>query len=332
MNATEYKAAKTLGFMGLGTMGFPICYGLAKSGFKMVLPTYRRDVDQKGGFSPKIPDEATKSAMYDEMLANGAVPAADMAALCVASDVILISMPTSRQVEMLVNAPDGILANAKPGTVVLDLTSADPNSTRKLAKTLAEKDITLLDCPISGGAAGAFNQTLSVMVGGDEAVFEASKPVLETLGDPAKIFYVGPSGAGDTLKSANNFLSACCTAATTEALMVCAKAGIDPRVANKVISVSGGKSDASMRKYPQTIFAGKRISFAMQLMLKDIHLFNLSAKEFNVPNFFGNTTYQVWNIPAIERGGQNDSSNLIDKYEEWCGVKVSGLDADDANK
>ena len=127
-----------IGFIGLGTMGFAMCYGLFKSGFSMVLPTYRREIDQSAGFIPLAPNLEAKIALYDEMLNNGCEGAENSAELFAKSDFIMISMPTSRQVEMNMYGEEGILANARPGTVVIDLTSGDASVTQKLCKECAE--------------------------------------------------------------------------------------------------------------------------------------------------------------------------------------------------
>ena len=140
---------KTIGFLGLGSMGVPMCHGLQKSGYQMIIPAYRKEEDANSGYSPLVPDRDSKLAAMDEMVRDGAIPAASMRELVAGSDVILISMPTSRQVEFLVLSEEGILRNARPGTVVIDLTTADPSSTRRLAAQLEEKGIDLLDAPIS---------------------------------------------------------------------------------------------------------------------------------------------------------------------------------------
>jgi len=317
---------KKLGFLGLGSMGMPMCYGLAKSGFTMVLPVYRRETDAAAGFSPAAPDAEAKSARIDEMLEQGAIGARSQVDLISQSDVILISMPTSRQVEGLMYAGDGILANIRPGSVVIDLTSADPVSTRKLSGELEQIGVDMLDAPVSGGNVGATNQTLAVMAGGKKEVYEKCRPILETIGQPEKVIYVGPSGAGDTMKCANNFLSACCMAATTEALMVTAKAGIDPHTAVQVIQGSGGRNDAAMYKYPNLVFPGKDMGMAVSLMLKDINLFIESAKSTAVPAFVANQVYQLWNIPVAEKDGDKDLVRFVEMYEQWCGVKLRGID------
>lgn len=317
---------KKIGFIGLGTMGFAMCYGLFKKGFHMVLPTYRREIDQSGSFIPLAPTKEAKTALYDEMLSNGCEGAASSAELFAKSDFIMISMPTSKQVEMNMYGEDGILANARPGTIVIDLTSADSSSTRKLSAQLAEKGIEMLDAPVSGGQAGATKQTLSVMVGGKAEVFEQARPILETIGSPEKVKHVGPAGAGDAMKSINNYLSCTCLLATTEALTVAQKAGIEPKLACEVINSSGGSSNATSNKFPNYIFTGQGMNLSVDLMLKDIGLYNGLAKEEGVPAFMGSVAYQLFGMPSFQGQGSVDFSQVVRQYEDWCGVKFWNID------
>lgn len=313
-----------LGWIGLGSIGFPICYGLFKSGYQMVLPTYRRNSEQTHGFSPLAPDAAGKCARIDEMLAGGCLPSESSADLIGKSDIILLCMPTSVQVEQLITGEGGVLQCGRPGMTVIDLTSADPICTQRLNQALEAKGIDLVDACVSGGIAGAIAQTLTIMAGGKREAFDRVRPILETIGSPEKLHYMGGSGTGDTMKCINNFLSALCTAATTEAIMVAARAGIDPAYAAAVISSGSGRNDASMNKYPNLIFPGKDFNFTMELMLKDIYLFTQTAKALEVPAFLANTTAQLWRAAAAESGNKSDCLNLVRMFERWCHVQVVG--------
>lgn len=316
--------SQTIGFLGLGAIGFPICFSLVKNGYSVILPTFRQEIDASSGYSPLAPDYQTKLLAINELLKDGAKGAANLTELAVQSDVILICMPTSKEVEELVLAPQGILHNARPGTVVIDLTTADPVSTQRLSQLLEEKGMDMLDAPVSGGISGAINQTLSIMVGGKEEVYEKYRSILTTIGKEEKVMYMGPAGAGHTMKLVNNFLSGCTTLATAEAIMVAMKAGISPQKAIDVLKDSSGRSDASMNKFPNLIFPGKDFNFTLNLMCKDLALFNQLAKDLRVPAFISNTVYQLWNIPVAMGEGEEDCLNLIKMYEKWCGVKVSG--------
>lgn len=308
---------KVIGFFGLGNMGMPICRGMVKCGYKVILPCFR---------PVKTPE---RKAAIEEMLKLGAIAGMSQTEMIKQCDIFMLSLPKSRQVEELVLAEDGILKNAAPGSVIIDMTSADAASTRNLAKLLEEKGIDILDCPVSGGVGGAEAQTLTIMAGGRKEVFDKYIEILNTAGDPSKIFYIGPSGSGDMIKCANNFLSACCAAATAEAVSVCAKAGIDPRVAADIIGKSGGTNHAATTKFPNLLFKGKQFNFALNLMEKDIGLFNKAAKEMNVPAFFGNTTAQLWKIPMAEQGETADWINVPRLYEKWADVKLSGVSVDE---
>jgi len=315
-----------IGFIGLGTMGFAMCYGLFKSGYSMVLPVYRREIDQSTSFIPLAPDEKAKTALYDEMLANGCEGAADARDLFAKADVIMISMPTSRQVEMNAYGEEGFVENARQGAIVIDLTSADASSTQKIARACEEKGIEMIDAPISGGQEGATKQTLSVMVGGKPEIFEKVRPILETIGDPEKVKYIGPHGAGDAMKCINNYLSSCNFLAAAEALCVAEKVGIDPRLAAAMIASSGGTSHAVTYKFPKCIFSGVGMKMPVDLMKKDIALFNGLAKDNNVPNFYGSTTFNLFHIQTGSGRGGEDFSRVIRQYEEWTGTKFWDID------
>ena len=313
-----------LGFLGLGAIGFPMCYNLSKH-FKMYLPTYRRDIDQSMGFSPVAVDAADKTARIDEMLAAGAVACTSQKELVEQVDVVLISMPKSQHVEMLMNGEEGIIETIRPGSLVIALTSADAESTRKLAKRLEAKGVDMLDACVSGGVVGAAKGTLTLMVGGRKEAFERALPILETLGNPDHINHVGPSGAGNTIKAANNYLSALDYIANAEALAVCIKAGIDPQLACQIFATSGGKSDANIRKFPEKVFKGNLSNFAISLMAKDIGLFNSAARSFGTSDMLGSLTYEIWNARMQEVGPGADMSEMVKMYEEHNGVKLFGI-------
>lgn len=312
---------KTIGFLGLGAMGLPICKGLVKSGYTVVIPTFRKD-------NPNQPagKNAEKNAGIKWMLENGAKPSDSQKELLAQSDIVVLSLPKSQHVEATVTGSGGIMEVCKPGTLVIDMTSADAGSTQKLAKLLADKNIDFIDAPVSGGSTGAEAQTLTIMVGGTPEAYEKSLPILNTIGNPDKVMYMGPSGSGDIIKCANNFLSACCAAATTEALAVCAKAGIEPHKAIEVIASSGGMSQAATFKFPKLIFPGKGWNFTVGLMNKDVGLFNAAARDMQVPSLFGNLTSQILTIPMAEEGENADCMSVQKLYERWADVELCGID------
>ncbi|MBD1381002.1 NAD(P)-dependent oxidoreductase [Metabacillus arenae] len=311
-----------IGFLGLGSMGLPMCCSLSKNGYSLVLPAYRKEIDASTGFSPIAPDYEKKLAVLNDLLETGAKGASSLEELVEMSDIIIISMPTSKQVEELVLAPNGILNNSRKDTIVIDMTTADPNSTKKLSQMLGEKSIEMIDAPVSGGTIGAINQTLSIMAGGNEEIFEKCRPILEVIG--GKIIHIGPIGSGHTIKLVNNFLSGVGTVAVAEAIMVTTKAGISPQKAIEVLRDSGGRNDATMNKFPNYVLPNKEFNFTLNLMTKDLGLYNQIAKGLKIPAFISNTVYQLWNIPVAKGEGDEDCLNIINMYEEWCNVKVRG--------
>ena len=317
---------KKFGFLGWGAIGFPICHGLVKSGYTVYLPVYRRKSAQRHGFSGLVPDEKSKTEAIDWMLGNGGIAAASQRELLENSDILVFSLPKSQQVEEVVLGKDGVMEVCKPGTIIIDMTSADAVSTKKLAAILEKKGIELLDAPVSGGTSGAAAQTLTIMCGGKEDTFLAVKPVLDVMGAPDKVTYMGPNGSGDMIKCANNFLSACCAAATTEAVAVCAKAGIDPHLAVQVIGTSGGTNHAATMKFPNIVFPGKNWNFSLGLMSKDVGLFNSASKHMGIPSLFGNLTAQILAIPKAEEGDDADCIQVQKLYERWAKVELCGID------
>lgn len=323
----EIKKLK-IGFLGLGTMGFCVAHGLVESGYSLILPTYRRDQDIQIGHSQMVPTPELKDKLYGEMLEKGAEGSESQVDLIARSDVIMTMMPNSRIVEAVMYGEDGILNNAKKGSLVIDFTSADASSTQKLAKELEEKGIDILDAPVSGGNEGAAAQSLTIMVGGKKEVFEQYLSIFHTVGNPEKVMYIGPHGAGDIIKCCNNYLSCLCLVATTEALTVAVKNGIDPHIANNVISSSGGRSDASLHKYPDIAFLGRDFHGTLGMMLKDMGLFTQAAKDKQIPALMGNTIYQFWNMCHNKYGAAADMGNVIREFEQWCDVKLYGIDED----
>ncbi len=318
---------KKLGFLGLGAMGFPICRGLVESGYRVRIPVWRRDRCVRRGFSPVARDPGEKARAFDWMLEHGAVAASSQRELLEGLDFLVLCLPTSREVEMVLTGPDGVLSVCAPGATVIDCTSGDFSATRRLAGELEERGMSLLDAPVSGGTGGAAARTLAVMCGGRKETFERCLPILETIGAPEKVVYMGPSGSGDLVKSANNFLSAVANAATSEALAVVAAAGVDPRRAAGVIAVGSGRNAAVAEKFPKVIFPGGQWNFTAALMSKDVGLFSAAARGMDAPAPLANLTSELFRIAMAREGRDADISCVSRMYGEWAGVTLYGRDA-----
>src|SRR5919205_3920878 len=214
-------------FLGLGAIGAPMARPLADPPFELTVWNrtrekaldFARDVRARVATSPA---EAARGAQF-----------------------VVTCLPTSRDVELLLDGPEGLLAGLERGATLVDCTSGDPATSRRIAARLVDRGVDFLDAPVSGGTSGAENGTLTGMCGGDAKVFERVRPVLDAFGE--RLVHCGPVGAGHALKSVNNALLAVHIWSTAEGLAALAKAGVSPAVALDVINASRGSSKSLRR-------------------------------------------------------------------------------------
>jgi len=217
----------------------------------------------------------------ENVTASGATPAASVAEVVDGADVVLLSLPDSSVVESVVLGDDGVLAHAREGQIVVDLSTAAPESTRRIHALLAERGAEYVDAGISGGAAAAEKGTLTLMVGGDAAALDAVRDVLAPFA--SKVFHCGASGAGHTAKVLNNFLNAVSLSATAEVMVAGKKAGLDLHVLLDVINNGSGVNFASLNRFPR-IIEGDYLEGGLTntLMLKDVVLYASLVSELGV--------------------------------------------------
>lgn len=241
---------KTVAFVGLGQMGRPMSGHLAKAGYR--IRAFDASPDQLAAVAAEI----------------GATPCASASDAAQGADALITMLPDGRVVrEVLLNA--GAAAALPKGSTVIDMSSSDPVGTRTLGDKLAGQGLTLIDAPVSGGVARAKTAQLSIMAGGDAAVIEHVKPILETMGN--RIFLTGPLGSGHAMKALNNYLSAAGLVAVCEALAVGRAFGLDPAAMNEVLNASTGKNNTTEVKVNQFMLSGAFNSgFSAGLMLKDL--------------------------------------------------------------
>ena len=257
MSVTDPTTA--IGFIGTGRMGTPMAGHLLAADVPIVVHDARV--------------EATRT-----LVERGAVLAASPAAVAEQARTIVTIVPSSREVEAVYAA---LLPRLGPGHLMVEMTSADPASTRRLASQVAARGAAMIDAPVSGGVKGAVEGTLSIMVGGAAADLARARPLLGRMGK--RIFHVGAIGAGHAMKLVNNMTSAACLVATAEALAVAVREGIDPARAADILSASSGRSNASELKFPRYILPGTFDSgFTITLMTKDIDGFMRLAEDAGV--------------------------------------------------
>lgn len=250
-------------FLGLGAIGTPMARHLAAA------------------FPGTRVWNRTAAKAADFAKAHGAEHAATPAAAARGADVVITCFPVSRDVEALLDGPDGLLAGLSRGSTLVDCTSGDPATSRRIAARLAEQGIGFLDAPVSGGVAGAEAAALTVMIGGDAATLERVRPVLDAFGK--RIVHCGAVGAGDAVKAVNNALLAQHIIGTAEGLMALERAGVDPALALDVINNSSGRSNASMNLFPERVLTkAYPRTFRLALLDKDVGIALQVAREAGV--------------------------------------------------
>jgi 3-hydroxyisobutyrate dehydrogenase-like beta-hydroxyacid dehydrogenase len=293
---------ETVGFIGLGAMGVPMSQRLLEAGYSLVVHDVRKEA---------VEAIAAKGA-------KGAASAKEVAEQC--RKVITI-VPNSDAVEQVVFGAGGLLEGMKAGDILIEMTSSYPPSTLKVNQALAAKGIHMIDAPVSGGVVGAVAGTLSVMVGGDEKIFETCRPILSVMGK--NLFYIGGIGFGHALKAINNFLSATTLAATSEALILASKIGISPQRAVEVLQVSTGRSYATELKVPKFVLPRTFNSgFTLELMHKDLNTVTRMAREYKVPMLMANLVQEVYGYSLAHGDKNTDHTAIFASLEELAGTKV----------
>lgn len=238
-----------IGFIGLGIMGRPMLKNLLKAGHTVV--AYGRT-----------------PAKVDAVVADGALRGTSNSDVGARSEVVITMLPNGPEVEEVVLGPGGVLEGAKPGTIIVDMSSINPLVSQKLAAACAERGVEFLDAPVSGGEPKAIDGTLAIMVGGKEDVFKKAQPLLAAMG--SSVTLTGPVGAGNTTKLANQIMVACNIAAMGEALVLATRCGLDPEVV--VNAIKGGLAGSAVlnAKAPMLIARNFKPGFMMKLHQKDL--------------------------------------------------------------
>jgi len=294
----------TVAFLGLGAIGRPMAARLAAAP-DVSLAVWNRPAERARAFAA---DTRARHAPTPADAARGA-------------DVVITCFPVSADVEAVLDGADGLLAGLARGALLVDCTSGDPATSRRIAARLAERGIGFLDAPVSGGTIGAEQGTLTVMVGGDAALLERARPVLEAFG--RKIVHCGAVGAGDALKAVNNALLAIHVWSTAEGLVALAKAGVAADVALDVINASSGRSNASMNLFPERVLtrAFPR-TFRLALLDKDVGIAAGVAREQKVPAPLLQLTADLFRIAHNALGEEADHVEAAKLVEQWAGAEI----------
>lgn len=287
---------KTVGVIGLGNMGRGMALSLKRGGYNVL------GFDAAPGVAEKLQEEG--------VTARGSI-----ADITRDSDVLILSLPTSAIVEEVVLGQGGVAASARPGLIVVDTTTADPNSTKKVAAALAEVKVGWVDGPVSGGPKGAATATMIMVLGGSDADVAAVEPILAVMS--AKRVHVGPVGAGHVTKIINNLLTGVHLLATSEALRAAEAAGVNPEKLVEALNGGSGRNSSTLTNYPTWIFNDKFDSgFTMKLMRKDIRLAMALLGSVGATAPISVETGRLWAESEKSIGDAEDFNRIVQYIEQ----------------
>lgn len=291
-----------VGFAGLGAIGAPMASHIAP---RHELQVWNRTTARSEEFKEKYP---CTIAPTPRDLAHH-------------SEVLVTCLPTSAEVEALLEGPDGILAGLRPGALFLDCTSGDPGASRRIAARLAGHGVVFADAPVSGGTDGAAAAALTVMVGGDSDILKRARPILECFG--SRIVQIGPTGSAHAMKAVNNALLAVNILAVGEGLAVLVKAGVRATDALAVLNASSGRSFVSEKLVPERVLPRTwPVTFRLALLEKDVRIAVQLAEHEMVQTPVMNLTGEVFAAARARLGEEADYLEAIKLIEQQAGVEI----------
>ncbi len=289
-------------FIGVGNMGGRMSRRLLAAGYPVTVCDSSRE-------------------LVESLVGDGARAAGSAADAAADADLVILSLPTPAIVEAVISGADGILRTARPGTTVVDMSTGDPGTARRVEAACRAAGLNFLDAPVSRGVVGAEKGTLLIMVGGDAEVLEAARPVLSHLG--SDIVHVGGPGSGQVVKLCNNMLAAIHMQALGEVLVTGVKAGVGVDTLASVLSGGTGGSWILSNHLPATILAGDDgTRFALDLMHKDVGLFLRAAEEQGLSTPLAATATQTLRMAKSEGYGPRDYSAIIRYFEHLAQIQL----------
>lgn len=296
-------SAQRVGFIGLGNMGGRIARRLTDAGVEV----HGFDLDE------------------DAVARAGASAAARVADVADSSTLIFLSLPDSRVVEGVVHGADGLLAQARAGQIIVDLSTAAPASTRVIAEAFSGRGASFLDAGVSGGAAAAEAGTLTLMVGGDGAALDLARGVIDLFA--SRVFFLGPSGAGHTTKLLNNFLNAVALSATAEVMIAARSADLDLAAVLDVFNASSGINFATLNRFPK-IITGDYLEGGLSntLMLKDVTLYVELLAQLQVASLNASGPMASFGVARALGYADAISNRVVDALGDLSGgVRVASI-------
>jgi 2-hydroxy-3-oxopropionate reductase len=293
-------AKKTIGFIGLGIMGTPMSTHLLNAGHGLV-----------------VYDIVTEAV--ERLVDLGAKAGASSKDVASQVEVVISMVPDSPDVEKVYLGPEGVLAGVKPGTLLIDMSTISPTTAIAVAQAAAEKGCPMLDAPVSGGDVGAQKAILSIMVGGDAEAFERAKPILEIMGTPV---LCGKSGAGQTVKACNQIQVALNFIGMAEALVLGAKAGVDPAIIVQVLSGGYAQSRVMDARGPRIIKGDFAPGFRSRFHYKDLNIIRETARSYQCALPAAALAHELFSAMQANGWGDLDHSAVIKVIEKLSDVEA----------
>lgn len=290
-----------IGFIGLGNMGGPMSRRLVEAGHQVTVFDTRKEA-------------------MDNLVKLGATAARSVADVADRVETVMTSLP-SLDIGFQVACGENGLTRGNRIKRYIDLSTTGSHAAIKTAEVMKQRGIVQIDCPVSGGVGGAEKGTLAVMASGPKDEVEHVRPALEVFG---KVFYCGDKpGMAQSMKLANNFLSATGLAATCEAIAMGTKAGLDPALMVDVINAGSGMNTSTTQKFPRSILPGTfDYGFGMALMVKDVRLFLSEAQTFGIPIEVAQAVGRLWEKALAEHGPESDFTEIAKTVEKGAGVEM----------
>ena len=292
-----------IGFIGLGSMGGPMSRRLVEAGHKVTVFDVRKDA-------------------MEPLVKLGATAARSVADVADRVETVMTSLPSLDIGKRVAVGEDGLIRGNRVRRYV-DLSTTGSKAAIETAEIMKQRGIVQIDCPVSGGVAGAEKGTLAVMVSGPRDEIEDLRPALEVFG---KVFVCGEKpGLAQSMKLANNFLSATGMAATCEAIAMGVKGGLDAGLMVDVINAGSGMNTSTTQKFPRSVLPGTfDYGFGMGLMVKDVRLFLAEAELFGIPTEVAQAVGRIWEKALKENGAESDFTTIAKTIEQDAGVVMRG--------
>lgn len=292
---------KKIGFVGLGIMGKPMAKNLLKAGYELTVFDINQDA-------------------MNEVVAAGGVAAKTAKEVAAQSEAVITMLPNSPHVKTAVLGENGVLEGAKPGLILIDMSSIAPLAAQEVASAVAKKGVEMIDAPVSGGEPKAIDGTLSIMVGGKQEIFDRCVELLSKMGK--SVVRCGDIGAGNTTKLANQIIVALNIAALSEAMVLATKAGVDPELVFNAIRGGLAGSTVMEAKAPMILAGNFKPGFKIDLHIKDLANAIETGHDVGVPLPLTSSVMEILQALKVDGKGQNDHSGIAMYYEKMAKVEA----------